>query len=553
MQTRNTRNSSPRSAPLKRPSPSGSPPVYNGLMPPSLRPEIREADRLELLARREIALRSPLNYASYHNPNFLDPPHVRLLSDTITRLSKRLLLKRDGTPYTRLMVNMPPRHGKSELITRATPPWFLTLNPDSRVIVTGYEAEFAADFGSDARRYIESHPELGVQLDPQTASKSNWALLNHVGGMKTAGAGGPITGKGAHLFIIDDPVKSAEEAESQNTRDLHWRWWQGTVIPRREPGCIIIMVMTRWHEDDLAGRCLDYEPDEWVTLSLPAIADHPQGLDRIGRAPGEPLWPDRFPLSELETIQKGMGSRWWNAEYQQKPTIEGGNMFKQETFRYWTPENTQNGLIYNYQTPSGNRKSVREDQIWRFTTLDLAASEKKTADWTVAAIWGVTPDRELLLLDLQRRRMESPEHEAFVRSIGVKYKIRYHGVEKSTYGLTLIQICRRMGIPVIELLPDKDKVSRAWPAVGFIEQGALYFPYSASWLSKFELELQQFPYGANDDMVDCVSYAAKHLADRVRPFKPIRPKDPEPGKVNMEAIIKNRLKKKKIQNRSGLW
>lgn len=515
--------------------------------------ELQEIDRLELEARTQLALRSPLDYATYNNPNFLSPPHLRLLNDAIVRLTEELLLKPTGEPYKRLMVNMPPRHGKSELITRATPPWFLTRYPDRRVIITGYEADFAADFGGDTRRYIESHPELGVQLDPTTASKSNWAILNHEGGCKTAGAGGPITGKGAHLFVIDDPVKSAEDAERQTTRDMHWTWWTGTIIPRMEPGGIIIMVMTRWHEDDLAGRCLAIEPEEWAQLSLPAIADHPHGLDRIGRLPGEALWPERYPLKQLETIQKGMGSRWWNAEYQQKPTIEGGNMFKQETFRYWTPIQTHNGLIYRFTTPSGVQKEVHSEKIWRFTTLDLAATEKTTADWTVGAVWGVTPDKELLLLDLYRERMESAKHEAFVRRLATLYKIRFHGVEKITYGLTLTQIMQRLGIPVYPLFPDRDKVSRAWAAVGFIENGAMYFPRSASWLPLYELELQQFPYGAHDDMVDVTSYAATVLSERVHTPRKEGPAAPIPGTVNVQAILDRRKQKLREANSRGMW
>ncbi len=512
---------------------------------------LKEADRLELEARRGIALRSPLAYATYHNAAFLDPPHVRLMSDTIVRLVEGKLLKKDGSPYTRLMVNMPPRHGKSELITRATPPWILTKFPDWRVIVTGYEAEFASDFGNDARNYIASHPELGVILDPATSAKNNWNLKDHLGGMKTAGAGGAITGKGANVFIIDDPVKSAEDADSDTVRRKQWTWWQGTILPRLEPPYIVIMVMTRWHEDDIAGRCLLNEPDEWAQLSFPAISDHAEGLDILGRAPNTPLWPERYDLEYLERIRTGMGSRWWNAEYQQKPSIEGGNMFKAENFRYWSPVMTAHGLNYQYRTPNNTLKEVRDDEIWKFSTLDLAASEKKTADFTVGAVWGVTPDRELLLLDLVRTRIESAEHESFVRMLGGKHKLRYHGVEKATYGLTLIQIMRRMGLPVMELLPDKDKVSRAWPAVGFIEHGAIYFPKSTPWLSAFELELQQFPNAANDDMVDCLAYAAKHLADRVRPAGKAKPPPPEPGKVNVDAIIK--AKKRAMRVRGGLW
>lgn len=510
-------------------------------------------DDLEFRVRREVALRSPLGYASYHDANFLTPPHVQLISETVRALCAGELLKPNGRPYTNLMVNMPPRHGKSELITRTTPAWYLTKNPDSRVIVTGYEADFAADFGADARRLIEAHPELGVHLDPSTAAKSNWGIKGKKGGMKTAGAGGPITGKGAQLLIVDDPVKNSEEADSQTVRDKHWNWWTGTVIPRLEKPYLKIMVMTRWHEDDLGGRVLAHEPDEWYLLTLPAIADHDEGLDQVGRMPGEALWPEMYDLEYLETTRAGMGSRWWNAEYQQKPTIEGGNMFKADDFRYFASEMTPDGLIYRYMTPSGARKAVREDKIWRFSTLDLAASEKKTADFTVAAVWGVTPDKELLLLDVVRERMESAGHADLIAALSLKHKIRYHGVEKATYGLTLIQVLRRTGVPVLELKPDKDKVSRAWPAVGFLESGAIYFRSGAPWLSKFELELQQFPHGANDDQVDCLSYAAAHMADRVRPAAKPKAAEPAHGTISVDAIVKNRQEKLKRLRRTSAW
>lgn len=518
--------------------------------------ETEALDKLEFEVRRAVALKSPLDYATYNNANFLSPPHVRLLSETVCALVDRTLLKEDGTPYTKLMVSMPPRHGKSELITRATPPWFLTKFPDKRVIVTGYEADFAADFGADARRYIEAHPELGVELDPTTGAKNNWALKGHAGGMKTAGAGGAITGKGAHLFVIDDPVKNSEDADSKTIREKHWNWWQGTVLTRQEPGAIMIVVMTRWHEDDLAGRLLQQEGDEWYQVNFAAIADHEDGLDALGRQPGEALWPERYPIEKLHEFRSGMASRWWTALYQQKPTIDGGNMFKAPTFRYWAPVSTPNGLIYSYTTPNGTRKEVREDQIWKFRTLDLAATEKKTADYTVGATWGVTPDRELLLLDLDRQRMESADHEDWVMRLNAKHAVRYTGVERATYGLTLIQVLQRRGIPVLEFKADKDKVSRAWPAVGFVENGQIYFPQTAPWLADYEMELIQFPNAAHDDMVDVTSYAAQHLAERVRPDAKPRPsEDRDPNRISVDAIVRARkaAKKRELSRRRSSW
>lgn len=533
--------------------------------------QMAELDRLEQELLKEKALASPLGYATYHNTNFLTPPHVQLMSDTITRFVNDKLLRPDGTPYKKLMINMPPRHGKSELCTRTFPAWYLSNWPDREVIVTGHGSEFAADFGSDVRNLIVSHPELGIELDPSTAAKDNFRIKGHRGTLRATGAGGPITGRGAHLYIIDDPVKSDEDADSPRMREKLWNWWQGTILSRLMPLSVsddldengeplaqnmghILMIMTRWHEDDIAGRNLLEHGEEWAVLTFPALADHDEGLDRLGRAPGEALWPQMYPRSYLEGLQKAMGSRWFTSLYQQRPSIQGGNMFKSADFRRWFPEQTPEGLVYAYRTPGGTLKRVREDQIWRFTTLDLAATETKRADWTVGAVWGVTPDRELLLLDLTRERMESAEHETFVRRLGAKHKVRYHGVEKATFGLTLIQICQRMGIPVLELKPDKDKVSRAWPAVGFIESGAMYFPQSASWLDAFELELEQFPYGAHDDQADCVAYAAKHLAEQIRPARKEKaPEEVPANTVSVDAIVKARQNKRKIRNQSSAW
>lgn len=523
--------------------------------------QMAELDRLEQEARRTIALRSPLDYATYHNTNFLSPAHVQLISDTVTRFLQDKLLKPDGTPFKRLMINMPPRHGKSELCTRTTPAWYMTRWPDREVILTGHGSEFAADFGADVRNLITSHPELGIELDPSTAAKDNFRLKDHRGTLRAVGAGGPITGRGAHLFIIDDPVKSDEDADSPRMREKLWNWWQGTILSRLMPIEVdektgvnnmghIIMIMTRWHEDDIAGRTLQLEPQEWAQLDFPALADHTEGEDTLGRRPGEALWPQMYSADYLQGLQRSMGSRWFSALYQQKPSIEGGNMFKADQFRYWVPKMTADGLVYGYRTPSGQYKEVHESKIWKFTTLDLAATEGNKADYTVGATWGVTPDRELLLLDLVRERMESAEHEAFVRRLGAKHKVRYHGVEKNTFGLTLIQVCQRMGIAVLPLKADKDKVARAWPAVGFIETGAMYFPQSASWLPAFELELQQFPYGAHDDMVDVTAYAAKHLAEQVRPAKKAAPPPPEPGKISVDAIVANRKRQLKVRNQS---
>lgn len=465
--------------------------------------------------RQYTILQSPLSYAQHCRDDFMAPPHVQLISNTIRDMVDKKLMRADGRPYTKLMVNMPPRHGKSELITRAAPAWYLTRYPDRRVIVTGYEADFAADFGADARRYINDYGvEFGVKVDPTTASKSNWGLDGRLGGMRTAGAGGPITGKGGHFIVIDDPVKNAEEADSPTVRENHWKWWQSTVSSRQEPGCVIVCVMTRWHEDDLGGRLLSHDPDNWYVLSLPALAL--EG-DPLGRSPGDALWPERYDEEWLAEQANTAGPRVWSALYQQSPSIEGGNVFRADKFRYFSAANTIDGRVFYLHAQNGPTREVHEDNCKLFYTLDLAATTKTRSDWTVAAVFLQTPAKELLLIDVIRLRIEAAEHEAFVDRLRQKWPGGWIGVEKATFGMVLLQMLQRRGIAVRELVPDKDKETRALPAASLIDTDRIFFLRGASWLHEFEAELLHFPYGTHDDQVDCLAYAARYLADSVRP------------------------------------
>ena len=192
---------------------------------------------------------SPASFALAVDPGFQVPPHIELLDRAIVET-----VESGG----RLLVAMPPRHGKSELCSRYTPAWYLGRFPDRRVILASYEADYAASWGRKARDLLEEHGRtmfgVGVRQDSHAANR--WDLADHAGGMTTAGVGGAITGRGADLLIIDDPVKSVEEAESDTYRARTWDWWRGVALTRLEPGGAVILVMTRWHEDDLAGRIL---------------------------------------------------------------------------------------------------------------------------------------------------------------------------------------------------------------------------------------------------------------------------------------------------------
>lgn len=219
----------------------------------------REQALLVEQLRLELAKSSPADYAEHCWSGFVRPLHIELLNEMIVKGVSGQLRRADGRPMRGMIVTMPPRHGKSELISKFTPAWFLTKYPDREVVVTSYSLEFAERFGAAARQLVLEHPEFGIKLDPSTQSKSNWRVDKHRGRMGTAGAGGAITGTGANLMIIDDPFKDNEDADSQFNRDKVWDWWQSVVLSRLEQNIdgsgdppFVIVVQTRWHEDDLS-------------------------------------------------------------------------------------------------------------------------------------------------------------------------------------------------------------------------------------------------------------------------------------------------------------
>jgi len=236
----------------------------------------------------------------------------------------------------RLMVFCPPRHGKSELISKWLPAWYLGCHPDRRVILCSHTQELAADFSAEARDLLIEYgmQYFGVSVSPHARAKHKW-LTTKGGGLLSAGAGGSITGRGANLLIIDDPVKNAEEALSATYRQKSKDWWESTASSRLAPGAAVVLMNTRWHDDDLSGWLLKQEPDRWRVLSLPAIASVD---DPIGRQEGEALWPQRWPLNIMEQIRKDKTPYWWEAMYQQRPGQYGEAAWPAEWFdEIWCP------------------------------------------------------------------------------------------------------------------------------------------------------------------------------------------------------------------------
>jgi len=412
----------------------------------------------------------------------------------------------------RLMVCMPPRHGKSEFIDKYFCPWYLGTFPDRRIILASYEANFAADWGRKARDVLTGWgPQIfGIRVSDASSAANRWDLAGHLGGMHTAGVGGPITGKGANVLIIDDPVKNAEEASSKTIRERAWEWYRSTAYTRLEPGGAVILIMTRWNEDDLAGRILqsqEFGGQPWEVVNFPAIAEEKTVLSDWVRQPGEALWPARYPIEVLEEIKQTLGSYWWSALYQQRPQPEGGLIFKRSWIRYYHDD----GDYYVLHRPEGDIRTAK-DRCWIFQTCDPAATEKEKSDYFVLGTWVVTPDRDLLLVDLVREKAETTKHKQMLRGAYDRWHPSFQGVENQSFGLNIIQECKLEGLPIKPCKADQDKVSRARPMAARYEIGAVYHKAGAPWLGDFEGELVAFPNAAHDDCVDVASYAGIELA-----------------------------------------
>jgi hypothetical protein len=502
--------------------------------------------------KRMLARSSPAGLAWWHaggrysdDPdqwNWLAARHLLLLSEKLVDVA--------AGRCPRLIVTMPPRHGKSELISKYTPAWFLGNFPDRKVMLASYADTFAAQWGRKARDVLKAEHDLfGLQINPETSGGQYWELIDHDGVMVTAGVGGGLTGKGAHLLIIDDPIKNAEEAHSDKTRENHWDWWKSTARTRLQKGAGVILVMTRWHEDDLAGRMLaddptrdkygvklpdgqrrdDVEGDEWELLNLPAFAEPEEGdgsisdaegvlRDLIGRAKGDVLWPEMFDSDWMGQTKRAQGAYWFSAMYQQRPSPAEGLLFKRENFRYYerhTSATPDTGELVSLQHDTG---PALFDVVYgtKFQTVDVAASEDEQADYTVISTWLVTPERHLLWWDCDWQQFDSTKTPGFVRRAYYKHSPGFIGVERLGHGLNIIQTLIGEGLPIIRLEADRDKVSRALPVCARYEAHTVFHPVSALFPSgalvqDAEKQLLDFPNSKNDDIVDTVSYAGIKL------------------------------------------
>jgi hypothetical protein len=418
---------------------------------------------LELRRRRHAARRPPfIDYLS--RAGLETPAHVRLIAEKIEAAAVGDEL--------RLVIAMPPRHGKTETLLRAFA-WLLSRDPSSTMAYATYGADLARSKSRSARRYAR---DAGVQLASDSASVTEWRT-SAGGGLLATGAGGPLTGQGINrLLVIDDPIKNRQEAESALIRDRTWDWFTDVAFTRLEPGASAIVVATRWHPDDLSGRLI---ADGWDSIVLPA-------LDESGAA----LWPTRYPVERLRDIERQVGAYTWASLYQGQPRPRGGAVF-------------QDAWYYDELPPDPFREAVG---------IDFAYTAKSHADYSVAVRGRAIGDC-LYLTNVYRAQVEMPAFAAHLKAqAGTRMLARIGGTEKG-----IIDFLRRDGIRVETIPASTDKHAFAQPLAAAWNTGRVLLPRSAPWVAPLLDEVLSFTgvNDAHDDIVDALG--ALHHALHGRP------------------------------------
>jgi predicted phage terminase large subunit-like protein len=428
-------------------------------------------------------------------------PHIQFYRH-VSVLTDRLQQVADGT-LKRLIIQMPPRHGKSQLASRLFPAYFLRRHPAQWVGLASYGAELAEGFSRESRAHYTTD---GGILDASSRATNLWQTHAR-GGMWAAGVGGAATGKGYSLGIVDDPVKDAQEADSPTYRQRAKDWWDSVFSTRAEPDAAIVVIQTRWHLDDLTGFLLEKEaatdmPEAWHVVDLAAEASDPAGMLELPpsctrepdwRAPGEPLCPERFPTAKLQQIRANTAPRWWQALYQQRPTLDDGSVFIREWFRY-------------YDEPP-------RDAIRLLCSVDATFKEASTSDFVAATIWAQSPDG-MFLLDCLNRRMGFTATVAAIEGLWQQYRFAELVIEDAANGPAVIDTLKRRsaGFSIRAVRPLGGKAARANAAAPQFEQGRVLFPKAAPWLRTLEDQLLGFPSATHDDIVDSVTQVLNYVA-----------------------------------------
>lgn len=448
-----------------------------------------------------------LAFASSCNKKYVINWHHKIICDRLTKLASE--------KQKRVMIFLPPQTGKSEIVSRIFPIWMLGLNPKLRIIIASYASDLAISFNRDAQKLIEGEnygnifPETYIN-GHRNVTGGSWKrtsnffeTVGHGGYLFSVGVGGATTGKSADIFIIDDPFKDMQQAYSPVGRKRVIDWYNSVAQTRLSLNGHIIIMHTRWHENDLAGYLLeqaaaDSKATQWEVISIPAIGseNNPYRHPKDHRKEGQPLWP-AFKGDEamLEVTRKSVGEKVWSALYQQRPSIEGGNIIKESWFRFYTQ------LPIKIETiPS--HKII---QSWDLTF-------KETGSSFVVGVVLFKHDADFYLLDFYRSKADVVTTVEAIRTMSKKYPNASILIEDKANGPAVLSLLKKELSRLIPVRPTAGKDERLHVVAPFFEAGNVYLPANAPWTRLVMAEIQQFPNSEHDDIVDAVSQGLQHFS-----------------------------------------
>lgn len=459
---------------------------------------LEEETTLEQKARAELALRiltrkRLLPFVERFNPDYNAGWVHKDICRRLEQFSRDVAEKKSP----RLMLFMPPRHGKSTLASIAFPAWHLGRHPDHEFISCSYSGSLAMGFSRKVRSLLRDpsyKTAFKTRLDPDSQSAEAWLTTNG-GGYVAAGVGGGITGKGAHVLVIDDPVKNREDAESPNNREANWDWYTSTAYTRLAPGGGVLVILTRWHDDDLAGKLLSAAQeggDEWTVVKYPAIAEENEEF----RSHGEALHPERYDVEALQRIQRAVGPRDWSALYQQNPVADDGDYFSRDMIQYFDPED------------------IDLDRMKFYCAWDLAIGKKDRNDYSVGMVVGIDEMEHIFVVDVVRGRFDGFELVEQILDMYETWRPSIVGIEKGhiemALGPFLEKRVRERGLYEAYFKDLKtgrrDKEARARAIQGRMQQGMVHFPKNEVFTGPLIAELLRFPNGVHDDQVDALAW-----------------------------------------------
>lgn len=454
-----------------------------------------------------------LGFTTWTKPDFEINWHHKVTARAVTKWIRREI--------PNIMIFMPPRVGKTEVVSRRTPAFILGRQPNAKIIATSYADSLASANNRDVQRCIDTD-DYRLVFPQTTLSGENvrsnvqgsWLRNNDIfeivgyrGAYKSAGCGSGITGLGFNYGIIDDPFKDWKEADSPTIRQARWDWYTSTFYSRKEKGAGICLVMTRWHEDDLAARILAgarKSGEKWVVVAFPMLKEEgtkdvpyadfmdAEFLKMDPRKPGEPLWPNKYSLEDCHLIRGSVGDRIWNGLYQQRPSNPGGNIFK----RAW---------LQNYW----NKDTLPKWFDQMLISVDCTFKETNDSDYVAMGVWGKRAG-DFYLIDQIRERMGIIETMAAIRSLSVRYpRAMMKAVEDKANGSAVIEMLRKEIPGMVAIEPEGSKESRANAVAPAFQSGNVFLPDPVlnPWVSDYQDELVAFPKGANDDQVDQTTQA----------------------------------------------